>query len=285
VEVKALACELPYRWNVPLARWTVSELRREAIQSGIMAEVSGSTLWRWLSDDAIRPWRHRSWVFPRDPLFGEKACRVLDLYEKRWEGKPLGNSDYVISTDEKTSIQARIRTHTSQGPRPSQAMKIEHEYVRGGALNYLAALDVGRMKVFGRCEERSGIAAFDRLVAQVMNEEPYRSGQRVFWVMDNGSSHRGIKSATRLNNAWPNIVPVHLPVHAGRLNQIEIYFSVIQRKVLTPNDFSSIAEVEDRILAFQSRYEQIATPFEWRFTRKDLLNLLNRLELGLKRAA
>lgn len=285
VEVKALACELPYRANVPLARWTLSELRREVIGAGIAAEVSGSTLWRWLTEDAIRPWRHRSWVFPRDPLFAEKASRVLDLYERRWQGKPLGPSDYVISADEKTSIQARIRKHPTEGPGPEKAIKVEHEYARGGALSYLAALDVGRMKIFGRCEERTGIAAFDRLVAQVMSQEPYHSALRVFWIVDNGSSHRGVHSIVRLQSAWPNIVPVHLPVHASWLNQIEIYFSVIQRKVLTPNDFSCTAEVEDRILAFQSRYEEIAQPFEWRFTRKDLLSLMNKLRDGMKQAA
>lgn len=134
--------------------------------------MSVSALWRWPTDGAIRPWRHGSWVLPRDPLFGKTACRALDLYEGRWEGKSIGTSDYAISTDEKTSIQARVRKHRSQGPRPSSAMEVEHEYIGGGALNYLAVLDVGR------CEEYAGIAAFDRLVAQVMNEEPYRSAER-----------------------------------------------------------------------------------------------------------
>ena len=99
----------------------------------------------------------------------------------------------------------------------------------------------------------------------------------MFWIIDNGSSHRGERCVRRLQKAWPNIVPVHLPVHASWLNQIEIYFSVVQRKVLTPNDFCSLETVADRILQFQERYEQIAKPFEWKFTRQDLAKLMSKL--------
>ena len=111
-----------------------------------------------------------------------------------------------------------------------------------------------------------------------MSQEPYKSARRVFWVMDNGSSHRGQTSIDRLQKAWPTIIPVHTPVHASWLNQIEIYFSIIQRKVLTPNDFASLTEVEDRLLRFQEHYEGIANPFKWKFTREDLGRLLTRLE-------
>ncbi len=157
-------------------------------------------------------------------------------------------------------------------------MRVEHEYERGGALEYLAAWDVRRAKVFGRCEPTTGIEPFRRLVEQVMAREPYRSAKRVFWVMDNGSSHRGEASVRRLQGAWPTIIPVHLPIHASWLNQVEIYFSIIQRKVLTPNDFASLEAVEARLLQFQAHYEQVATPFEWKFTRQDLTRLLEKLE-------
>ena len=156
-------------------------------------------------------------------------------------------------------------------------MRVEHEYERKGALAYLAALDVRRAKVFGRCETKSGIKPFDRLVEHVMSQEPYRSAKRVFWVIDNGSSHRGERCVRRLQKAWPSIVPVHLPVHASWLNQIEIYFSIVQRKVLTPSDFCSLQAAADRILQFQERYEQIAEPFEWKFTSKDLAKLFSKL--------
>lgn len=278
VAVKALACELPAQCGVPLARWSRAELQRAVLAQGLVAEISGTTIWRWLTADAIQPWRVRSWLFPRDPAFATKAGRVLDLYERRWEGTPLGPTEYVLSADEKTSIQARGRCHPARPPGPGAAMRIEHEYVRGGAWAYHAAWDVHRAKVFGRCEATTGIAPFARLVAQVMTQEPYRSATRVFWVVDNGSAHRGQRAIARLQAAWPTLVLVHTPIHASWLNQIEIYFSIVQRKVLTPNDFCSLAAVADRLLRFQLHYEAIAQPFEWRFTRYDLTALLERLE-------
>ena len=277
VEVKALACSLPRESGVPLSRYSSNEIASEAVRKGIVAQISGATVWRWLSEDAIRPWHHRSWIFPRAPDFQGKAQRVLDLYQGIWEGQPLGDDEYVISADEKTSIQARSRKHAIIPPGPGETMRVEHEYERKGALAYLAALDVRHAKVFGRCEATSGIEPFDRLVEQVMSQEPYRSAKRVFLIIDNGSSHRGERSIRRLQKAWPNIVPVHLPVHASWLNQIEIYFSIVQRNVLTPNDFCSLESAADRILQFQERYQQIAEPFEWKFTRHDLARLLSKL--------
>jgi DDE superfamily endonuclease len=111
-----------------------------------------------------------------------------------------------------------------------------------------------------------------------MSCEPYASATRVFWVVDNGSSHRGRASVERLEREWRNLYLVHLPIHASWLNQVEIYFSVVQRKVLTPNDFTDLAEVQRRLLAFQRRYQQTAVPFDWRFTRSDLAKLLRRLD-------
>jgi len=285
VEVKALACELPARRGVPLARWSLAELRREVIAHGLVAQISGATLWRWLSQDALRPWRHRSWIFPRDPDFAAKAGRILDLYERRWAGKPLGSREYVICADEKTSIQARRRRHPSRPPRPGRPMYVEHEYARAGAWAYLAAWDVHRAKLFGRCEAKNGIVPFERLVAQVMSQEPYRSARRVFWIVDNGSAHRGQKAATRLRARWPTLVLVHTPIHASWLNQIEIYFSIVQRKVLTPNDFPSLVAVRVRLLRFQHRYEHTAAPFQWTFTRRDLAALLAKLAPKSRRAA
>jgi DDE superfamily endonuclease len=278
VTVKALACELPARaGGGPLARWSVSELAAATRRSGLVASISGSTIWRWLDEDAIRPWFHRSWIFPRDPDFATKAGRILDLYERVWEGHPLQANEFVISADEKTSIQARRRCHPTEPPRSGTLMRVEHEYERAGAWAYLAALDVHQARLFGRCERTTGIAPFDRLVAQVMTASPYREARRVFWIVDNGSSHRGAASVDRLRQRYPNLVLVHGPVHASWLNQIEIYFSIVQRKALTPNDFASLAHVERRLLAFQRQYEALARPFEWTFTRRDLAALLAKL--------
>ena len=280
VAVKALACELPARYGVPLAQWSRRELQREVLTQGLVASISGTTIWRWLSADTIRPWRVRSWLFPRDPAFAAKAGRILDLYERRWDGRPLSPAEYVVSADEKTSIQARVRCHATRPPQPGQPMKVEHEYDRGGALAYVAALDVHRAKLFGRCEPKTGIAPFDRLVAQVMTVPPYAEARRVFWIVDNGSAHRGLRAVARLQAQHPRLVLVHGPVHASWLNQIEIYFSIVQRKVLTPNDFASLAAVAERLLAFERYYESLAQPFEWTFTRRDLTQLLQKLTTG-----
>ena len=277
MQVKALACELPARHGQPLARWSVAALAAATRRSGLVATISDSTVWRWLHADAIRPWQHRCWLFPRDPDFAAKAGRILDLYDRQWEGHPLRDDEFVLSADEKTSIQARVRCHATRAPQPGQPMKVEHEYDRGGALAYVAALDVHRAKLFGRCEPKSGIAPFDRLVAQVMAVPPYAEARRVFWIVDNGSAHRGPRAVARLQAQHPRLVLVHGPVHASWLNQIEIYFSIVQRKVLTPNDFASLAAVAERLLAFERSYETLAKPFEWTFTRRDLTTLLQKM--------
>jgi hypothetical protein len=277
-EVKAMACELPAQRGVPLSRWSSAELAREAVNRGIVAEISGTTIWRWLAEDAIRPWSYRSWIFPRDPKFAQKAGRVLDLYEGRWEGELLHPGDMVVCADEKPSIQARHRCHPTLPAAPGHGLRVEHEYERGGALCYLAAWDVRRARIFDRCAPKDGIEPFDALIEQFMSVEPYRSAQRVFVIADNGSAHRGKRSIDRLQGTWPNLILVHTPVHASWLNQAEIYFSVVQRKVLTPNNFADLDAVQQRLLAFARRYEQIAQPFQWKFTRHDLHALLDRID-------
>jgi transposase len=276
-EVKAIACELPATRGIPISRWSLGELRQEVIASGLVSEVSTTTLGRWLAEDVIKPWRHHAWIFPRDPAFQAKAARVLDLYERVVDGTPLGEDEYVISADEKTQVQARCRCHPTLPTGRARVLRVEHEYDRGGALAYLAAWDVHHARLFGRLEPTTGIAPFGRLVEQVMTVQPYASAKRVYWVVDNGSSHRGQASVKRLEGKWRNLRLIHLPVHASWLNQIEIYFSIVQRKVLTPNDFVDLAEVERRLLGFQHRYEQTAVPFNWRYTKADLDRLLHRL--------
>ena len=206
-----------------------------------------------------------------------KAGRIIDLYHRIWQGEELSEADFVISADEKTSIQARRRLHGTLPTRPGTTMRLEHEYKRCGAWAYLAGLDVHRMKLFGRCEERSGIAPFGRLVDSVMGQPPYREARRVFWIVDNGSAHRGARCIERFSKSHPKIVIAHGPVHPGWLNQIEIYFSILQRKALKPNDFQSLEELADRILSFQAHYESIAKPFRWTFSRRDLVRLVKKL--------
>jgi len=275
-EVIALACALPAESGVPLSKWSGPDLARE-LSGRCQLAVSPSTIGRWLAGDALKPWQHRSWISVGDPEFAAKAARVLDLYTGIWDGRPLGPDDYVICADEKTSIQARCRCHPTLPPGKAHAMRIEHDYQRRGALACLAAWDVRRGQVTGRCEDTTGIVPFARLVEQVMTTEPYASANRVFWIVDNGSSHRGAAAAQRMASAWPNAQLIHLPAHASWLDQAEIYFSVVQRKVLTPNDFTGLDQIRSRLAAFETRYNAIARPFTWRFTRADLGDLLRRI--------
>ena len=262
-----------------MSRLSIEEIRQHVISQGLVADISGATLWRRLSRDALRPWQHRrkNWISPRDPNFADKAGPILDLYQCVWEGAPLGTDDYVLSADEKSSIQARRRKKPTTPPAPNRPTRVEHEYFREGAWTYRAAWDVHRAKIFGRCEVKNGIDPVDRLVSEVMSQQPYKSARRVFWIMDNCSAHRGQKAADRLRDKWANALLVHTPVHASWLNQVEIYFSIVQRKVLTPYDFSSLAELEQRLLAFQCHDEPTASPFKWTFTRRDLHTLLAKI--------
>ena len=277
-EVKALACQLPAETGTPLSRWSCPELAREVVARGIAGSISASTVRRWVKQDALKPWQYRSWIFVRDPDFRAKAARVMDLYARTWQGEPIGEDEYVVSADEKTSIQARCRCHPTLAPGKARAVRVNHEYERGGALAYLAAYDVHQARVFGRCEPTTGIVPFMNLVEQVMTQEPYASAKRVFWIVDNGSSHRGKKAIDRLTSRFPNAVMVHTPVHASWTNQIEIFFSIVQRKVVSPNDFTDLGEVRDRLRAFEDRYNATAQPFQWRFTTSDLDDLLARLD-------
>jgi hypothetical protein len=280
--VKAVACQLPLEQGVPLSRFSRAELHRLVIERGV-SEASASTIARWLREDSLKPWQHRSWVFPTAPDFLERAGPVLELYQGRWEGKLLHPGEFVVCADEKPSIQARRRIHEPLPPAPgSRGRRVEHSYGRKGALTYLAALDIGRRgrrrpRVFGRSEPRGGIAAFDRLVRQVMTKEPYASARRVFWIVDNGSSHRGQASVERLQGRWPNMILVHLPVHASWLNQTEIFFSIVQRKVLEPNDYHDLAVLARTLNDFEHRWNEVAQPFEWNFTRHNLAKLIERL--------
>lgn len=276
--IKAMACEPPEQRAVPLSRWSSVELAAHAVDEGLVSAISSSTVRRWLHADAIKPWRYRSWIFPRDRDFAAKAARVLDLYASVAEGVELGPDDYVISADEKSQLQALRRCHQPLPPGPGRTARVEFEYERGGTLAYMGAYDVHRARLFGTIAERTGIVPFMDLVERVMTTEPYASARRVYWIVDNGSSHNGQRSVDRMTAAWPTAQLVHLPVHASWLNQIEIVFSIIQRKVIKPADFEDLAALADRLLRFQERYNRTATPFDWRFTTRDLDAMLQRVD-------
>jgi len=275
--VVALACQLPAATGVPLSRWTGPELAAEIGKAGLAGQISVSSVLRILAEHPIKPWQYQSWIYPRDPDFAAKATVILDLYQGFYQGKRLRPGDRILSVDAKPSIQARGRCHQTSPAAPGHPMRVEHEYVRHGALALLAALDVRTGKVFAATPQTTGIKPFMTLMDQVMTQPPYKDAPRVFVIVDNGSDHRGQAAADRLRKAHPNAIMIHTPVHASWLNQAEIFFSVIQKKVVTPNNFASLNELSCTLLAFVNRYNATARPFNWKFTANDLAGLLDRI--------
>jgi hypothetical protein len=273
--IHALACEVVAETEEPLSRQSLADLVRRS-QMTLGKKISRSTVWRMLHEAAIKPWQYEHWLFPKDPRFGEKACPILDLYAGLWEGKPLGPKDYVLSMDEKTSIQARGRCHEEMPPMPKQTRRVEAEYKRNGALQYLAAWDIHRGIVLGRCEKKTGIKPFGLLVDQMLEQKVYAEATRLFLIVDNGSSHRGAAAVERMRRRDKRIILVHTPIHASWLNQVEIYFSIIQRKVLTPNDFATLEAVRVRLKLYEELSNRTPRPFAWKFTRQQMLDWLKR---------
>ena len=228
----------------------------------------------------MRPWVYHSWLFPRDPQFLGKACVVLELYQRRWQGVPLGPKDYVLSVDEKSQLQILPRLHATRPPISQHVGQVEFEYDRLGTLTYQAALDVHRGIVIGQIQPTNCIATFNQLVPLVMNQPPYDTAERVFWLVDNGSSHYPTTFPARLAGLDKRAIAVHLPFHASWLNQIELYFSILTRKALTPHDLNA-AEMVQRILGFEKRFNAAAQPFNWRFTADDLRQRMKALTLAL----
>ena len=276
--VVALACQLPAATGVPLSRWSGPELKRELEAQALVSEpVSVSSLLRILAGNPVKPWQYQSWIFPRDPDFEAKASVILDLYQGFYGSEPLRPGDRILSFDAKPSIQARGRIHETLPAAPGRPVRMEHEYVRHGALALLAGLDVHTGKVFASTPGTTGIVPFMDLVGQVMERPEYRNAPRVFVIVDNGSDHRGKAAIERLRKAHPNAVMIHTPVHASWLNQIEIVFSIIQKKVVSPNDFPSLEKLSETLLTFVDRYNQTARPFSWKYTAADLTDLLRRI--------
>ena len=256
--VVALACQLPAATGVPLSRWTGPELLAEIIKAGLARQLSASSVLRILAEHPVKPWQYQSWISPRDPDFAARASVILDLYQGFYRGKRLRPGDRILSVDAKPSIQARGRCRPTAPARPGKPMRVEHEYVRHGALALLAALDVHTGTVFAATPATTGIVPFMDLIGQVMSLPEYKDAPRVFVIVDNGSDHRGQAAVKRLHDAWPNAIMIHTPVHASWLNQAEIFFSITQKKAISPNDFASLDELAGTLLAFVDRYNQTA---------------------------
>jgi transposase len=275
--VVALACQLPAATGVPLSRWTGPELLAELTKAAPQEKLSVSSVLRILAEHPVKPWQYQSWISVRDPDFEAKAAVILDLYQGYYQGTRLQPGDRILSVDAKPSIQARGRCRPTVPAARGRPARVEHEYVRHGALALLAALDIRTGKVFAATPQATGIVPFMDLMSQVMNQPEYKHAPRVFVIVDNGSDHRGQAAAGRLRDAHPNAIMIHTPVHASWLNQIEIVFSIIQKKVLTPGDFPGLGTLSHALLAFVNRYNRTARPFNWKFTADDMTALLHRI--------
>jgi transposase len=273
----ALACQLPSQTGVPLSRWTGPELAAELAAQSLAGVMSVSSLLRILAEHPVKPWQYQSWISPRDPDFQAKAHVILDLYQGFYQGEPLRPGDRIVSVDAKPSIQARGRVHETLPPGPGRPMRVEHEYKRNGALALLACLDVHTGDVFASTPATTGIVSFMDLMGTVMARPEYRDAPRVFVIVDNGSDHRGRKAVKRLAKAYPNAIMIHTPVHASWLNQVEIFFSIIQKKVVSPNNFTTTKQLSETLLAFIARYNRTAKPFNWKYTSDDLADTLRRI--------
>jgi hypothetical protein len=276
VAIKALACELPATAGVPLARWHCQDLAHAAIDQGIVASISDTTVWRWLSADAIKPWQHRSWIFPRDPDFATKAARVLDLYHRRWKGRKLCKGDYVVCADEKTSIQARL-PQTSHSPARSEAGDAGGARVHprrrvglSGRLGRPPRQDLRPLRAHHRHRtvQPAGRPSHGRRAVRLGLTGVLARGQRL--ISPRPGVHRPAARTLAPTAADPPAGP-RLLAESGR-------DLLLRRPAQSPdpNDFADLEQVEARLLAFQGHYEQIATPFEWKFTRNDLNALLAR---------
>jgi len=236
-----------------------------------------SSVYSMLKRNKLRPWLYRSWVHIRDPNFFKKAAVVLDLYHGFYNGVKLGIDEYILSADEMTQIQVleRMVTPTQSG----QRTRVDYEYKRHGTIGLHAAINVLTGKVYHRFPKASNKKEFREFVREIMKQEPFASAKRVFWVVDNGPCHHPSTFDAWLTKEFNGrAVAVHTPVHASWLNQIEIYFSILSRKVLTPRNFKNYMSMMHAISSFIDERNVSAKPFKWKYTKEKLAELLEHLK-------
>jgi len=276
VQVTASACSLPRTHHVPLARWSRAELARRVAASLPDIRVSASTIGRWLRFEKIRPWRYRMWQHIHDPAaFLARARPVLHLYAHA--AALLLSGTWVVCADEKTSIQAR---QAEQAPRPTRRRHVLHQsprYKRRGARHLLAGLSVADGQVYGQCADRKRFVDFQTFVQQVLVVEAQRRGvHTIALILDNGTTHAPKQLDQWLHEQavtqrWGLTFQVYwLPPNASWLDQIEIWFSVLQRKLLQPNHFTSTDDLDQAIMEFIAYGNQIAKPIQWSYTVEKL---------------
>lgn len=261
-----LACEMPEESRRSLSVWTCAEIARTLARDGIVDAISADTVYRMLNASKLKPWRVHHWLSPkveRDEVFCTTVRAVCDLYTRT-----LRQDERVFCIDEKTSLQPRPRAHPTKPARPGNApVLIEHEYARKGAINLFAAFDTRSGKVFGICHKRKRQVEVIELLSQIDQRTP-GSVRRIYIVCDNVSIHRGA-----LVQAWlkkhPRFRMQFTPVHCSWMNQIEQWFSILQRKRLTIPNFADLEALERAVLTFIDEWNEEAHPFAWKPTSFD----------------
>ena len=239
---------------------------------------SRSTVWRMLETDAITPWPSKDWGFPRDPHVGDTAGPRLALAARKWHGEPLGRKNHIPSADEQRRIQARCRCYPSRPPAPARVASRAHAYERGGALHALAAWDVRRRAIRGRCALMTGIASLGRVVQQVLAEAPARAGARLGWIVDHGALPRGDASKQRLRQVDARLMLVQTPVHVRWLNPIEMSYAIIPGKRLRPHDGADWAAIRLRLAMDDALSPPNPTPLQWKCDRAQLRAWFGKIE-------
>lgn len=270
-QLTALACSLPFETATPLSRWSAAELALMLVSLGVVVSIAASTVWRWMRADELKPWRFRFWQRSRDPQFLERAKPVLELYA---QAKALLHQGiWVVCADEKTSIQAREGVDEPRPALPGRFGQIAARYWRHGALNLFAALSVADGKVAGCCRRRKRFSDFQVFIHSVLVPEALRRGVReIRLVLDNGPTHAPKQVERWLAQEaaaqeWPFTVQVvWLPTYASWLDQIEIWFSVLQRKLLTPNHFPDLSTLAQQIAEFINHHNASAQPIKWTYS-------------------
>ena len=275
-QVTATACSLPRSLGVPLARWSRAELARRVAAACPVASVSPSTVGRWLQAEKIRPWRYRLWQHIHDPTaFLQRARPVLQLYGRAH--RLLERGTWVVCVDEKTSIQAR---QAEQAPRPAarrHRTRVAPRYKRRGARHLLAALSVADGQVVGQCSKRKRFVDFQSFISSVLVPAAQRRGvHTIALILDNGTTHAPkqlegwLREQAQAQHWGVTLQVFWLPTNASWLDQIEIWFSILQRKLLEPNHFASTDALEQAIADYITYYTQTAKPIKWTYTVEKL---------------
>lgn len=275
-EVTAMACSLPRSQAVPLSRWSRAELARRVAAACTLGPVSASTVGRWLRADKLRPWRYRLWQHIHDPAaFLERARPVLQLYANA--SSLLRTGTWVVCVDEKTSIQARAAEQAPRASCPGHCQRQSPRYTRGGARHLIAGLSVADGLVFGQCRTRKRFSDFQSFItSELVPAAQQRGVHTVALLLDNGTTHapkqlEGWLAQQSAKKRWGVSFQVYwLPKNASWLDQIEIWFSILQRKLLEPNHFTSTDALEQAIGEFIVYYNQMAKPIKWTYTVEKL---------------